>query len=172
MASATDFDFLVGDWQIRNRKLARVLQGADEWEQFSARMHMRKLPGGIGNFDDFVPEGDWRPGFIGLSLRVFNPTTALWSIFWLDNRDGGIDAATGHLRPPVVGGFEGDRGLFDGYDVHEGRPIRVRYQWDRLGPDQARWQQAFSSDSGLSWESNWVMEMRRYGDAPLCRLNE
>ena len=160
MSADSDFDFLVGDWQIQNRRLTVALQGADSWERFDASARMRKLPGGIGNQDDFVPEG-WRPGYVGMSLRVFNPQTQLWSIFWLNNLDGGLDAATGHLRPPVVGRFEGDCGLFDGDDVHEGRPIKVRYRWDRLGPDQARWQQAFSADGGLSWETNWVMELSR-----------
>ncbi|MDN3922103.1 hypothetical protein [Roseateles violae] len=161
MGTAADFDFLVGAWRIRNRKLLKPLQGADDWEQFGASMRMSKLPGGIGNVDDFTPEGDWRPGFVGMSLRVFNPLTGLWSIFWLNNRDGGLEAATGHLLPPVVGGFDGDRGIFEGDDRYDGRTIRVRYQWDRLGTEQLRWQQAFSSDGGCSWETNWVMEMSR-----------
>ena len=42
-----------------------------------------------------------------------------------------------------------------------GRPIRVRYRWTLLGDGLARWEQAFSLDGEASWETNWVMELRR-----------
>ena len=58
------------------------------------------------------------------------------------------------------GGFAGDRGEFHGTDTDDGREIQVRFVWERLGPDQARWSQAFALVGG-EWELNWVMEMRR-----------
>lgn len=155
-----DFDFLIGKWDISNRRLPKQLQGSNEWETFKATNHAHLLPGGIGNYDEFLPVG-WRPGFVGMSLRAFNPQTQAWSIFWLTNRDGGIDAKTHGLQPPVVGRFEGDTGLFYGDELWEGRPIKVRFEWTRLDPDAARWQQAFSADGGKSWEVNWVMELKR-----------
>lgn len=155
-----DFDFLIGKWDISNRRLPKQLQDSNEWETFKATNHAHLLPGGIGNYDEFLPVG-WRPGFVGMSLRAFNPQTQAWSIFWLTNRDGGIDAKTHGLQPPVVGRFEGDTGLFYGDELWEGRPIKVRFEWTRLGPDAARWQQAFSADGGKSWEVNWVMELKR-----------
>lgn len=155
-----DFDFLIGKWDVSNRRLPKQLQGSHDWETFKATSHAHLLPGGIGNYDEFAPIG-WRPGFVGMSLRAFNPQTQLWSIFWLSNRDGGVDAKTHGLQPPVVGRFEGDTGLFFGEEVMEGRLTRVRFEWTRLGPDAARWQQAFSADGGQSWEVNWVMELKR-----------
>jgi len=47
-----------------------------------------------------------------------------------------------------------------GDDSDEGRPIKVVFRWTRLGPDAARWQQAFSLD-GKEWETNWIIEHRR-----------
>jgi len=158
--ASRDFDFLIGRWEVSNRRLPRPLQGSTEWETFKATNHAHLLPGGIGNYDEFVPVG-WRPGFVGMSLRAFNPQTQAWSIFWLSNRDGGIDAQTQGLQPPVVGRFEGDTGLFYGDELWEGRPIKVRFEWTRLSADAARWQQAFSADEGRSWEVNWVMELKR-----------
>lgn len=158
-----DFDFLMGHWEVSNRRLLKQLQGANEWEAFMATSRAHPLPGGIGNYDEFVPVG-WRPGFVGMSLRAFNPQTQLWSIYWLSNRDGGIDAKTHGLQPPVVGRFEGDTGLFYGEDVMEGRPTQVRFEWTRLGSGAARWQQAFSADGGKSWEVNWVMEFKRLAE--------
>lgn len=158
--TARDFDFLIGAWTTRQHRLKKRLQGSDEWETFEATSTVRRLPGGVANHDTLVAEG-WRPGWVGMSLRVFNPATALWSIYWLTNEGGGIDPASGRLEAPVVGGFDGDEGLFEGDDVFEGRPIRVRYRWTRQGPDAARWEQAFSADAGRSWEVNWVMEFER-----------
>ena len=71
---ARDFDFLIGHWQVSNRRLSKHFQGSQEWETFQATQQARLLPGGIGNYDDFLPVG-WRPGFVGMSLRVFNPQT-------------------------------------------------------------------------------------------------
>lgn len=155
-----DFDFLVGHWRTRQRRLKHRLQGSDEWEHFDATTRNQHLPGGVINFDTLEAPG-WRPGWVGMSLRLFNPATNLWSIYWVTNEGGGIDPATGHLGVPVVGRFQGNEGIFEGADVFEGRAIRVRFQWLRLGTDRARWQQAFSDDGGSSWEVNWVMEFER-----------
>ena len=159
-SAARDFDFLIGSWTTRQRRLKNRLQGSDEWEAFEATSTVQRLPGGVANFDTLVAEG-WRPGWVGMSLRVFNPVTGLWSIHWLTNEGGGIDPASGRFEPPVVGRFDGDEGIFEGDDAFEGRPIRVRFRWLRQGPDAARWEQAFSADGGHTWEVNWVMDFER-----------
>lgn len=159
-SGAHDFDFLMGQWRVDNRRLVHRLRGATEWETFTATQHARQLPAGIGNYDDFTPQ-DWRPGFVGMSLRVFNPQTGLWSIYWLNNQDGGIDAASGALTPPVVGKFTNGVGLFEANDTYQGQAIRVRYTWSHISANSARWEQAFSVDGGTTWEVNWIMQMSR-----------
>lgn len=157
-----DFDFLVGTWTTQQRRLKRRLQGCQEWETFEATSTVQRLPGGMANFDTLVAE-TWRPGWVGMSFRVFNPTTQLWSIYWFDNGGGGIDANSGRLEPPVTGRFSGDVGIFEGEDVCEGQAVRVRFRWTRQSPGAARWEQMFSADAGGSWEVNWVMEFQRAG---------
>lgn len=155
-----DFDFFMGRWRIQNKRLVRRLAGCTDWETFEASQYAQSLPGGIGNFDDFVAD-DWRRGFVGMSLRVFSPVTKKWSIYWLDNNTGGLDGATGHLTPPVVGEFKNGVGIFIGTDVLDGRPINVEYKWSNITANSARWEQAFSADGGKTWETNWIMELRR-----------
>ena len=58
----------------------------------------------------------------------------------------------------MIGGFDGDTGIFEGEDTFEGRPIRVRFTWSRVDTPTPRWEQAFSDDGGRTWETNWVME--------------
>lgn len=157
---AHDFDFFLGEWLVQNRKRLRILENCDEWETFTATQKNQALPGGIGNFDDFIAEA-WRPGYVGMSLRIFNPETGLWSIYWLNNRNGGIDSQTGALMPPVVGKFQDGVGLFEAKDTFNGKPVIVRFKWFVISANSARWEQAFSPDDGASWETNWVMDLTR-----------
>ena len=157
-----DFDFFMGRWRIQNKRLVKRLAGCTDWETFEASQYAQLLPGGIGNFDDFIAD-DWRRGFVGMSFRVFSPVTKKWSIYWLDNHTGGLDAETGRLTPPVVGEFKDGVGIFIGTDVFNGAPITVEYKWSNISANAARWEQAFSADNGKTWETNWIMEMKRVG---------
>jgi hypothetical protein len=140
-----DFDFLYGTWHVDNRRLRKPLAGGDEWDEFTATATCRPALGGVMNVEEFtIPN---RGG--GLTVRTFNTGTAQWSIYWAS---AGADITT-----PVVGRFDGDLGEFFGPDEHVGTPVLVRYQWRR---DTMRWSQAYSTDDGDTWETNWVMDFR------------
>lgn len=156
------FDFLHGDWTVLNRRQTDYANPDSPWETFSASNLVHPLPGGIGNYDEYRPQGDWRPGFVAMTLRVFDPVSGRWSIYWLTNRDGGLDPKTGLLLAPVVGRFGDDGvGRFEGEEVYQGRTARVRFTWTRHGERHARWEQAYSWDDGTSWQTNWIMEFMR-----------
>ncbi|MFY7866664.1 DUF1579 domain-containing protein [Roseateles sp.] len=164
--AASDFDFFVGSWRIQHRRLKDRLRGCEEWEQFEGSSAMQKLLGGHANVDDNVihlPDGDYR----ALTLRSFDAASGLWSIWWLDGRH------PGRLDVPVVGGFKDGKGYFYADDTHRGQAIRVRFLWTQCSElGQPRWEQAFSTDGGVSWEVNWVMDFRRIdalAEAPECR---
>lgn len=150
---AEAFDFLIGAWDVRHRRLERRLAGDDRWARFGGSMVCRAILNGLGNFDENVidlPEGHYR----ACTVRMFEPAVGQWSIRWIDGRNPAFD-------PPVFGGFEDGVGLFHGNDRFEGQPIGVRYVWSDITPASARWEQAFSADDGRSWEVNWVMEFER-----------
>ena len=155
-ATASDFDFWFGRWNVRNRWLKRRLAGSDDWEEFDATVVARPLLDGVGNEDEF--RTDHAGGFIGMSFRFFDPERKRWSIYWADSR------RPGELDPPVLGTFEGDVGVFEGEDVYRGRPILVRFTWSGVTTPTPRWEQAFSDDGGRTWETNWVMDFTREGD--------
>jgi NIPSNAP protein len=156
-----DFDFWMGRWTIHNRRLRKRLAGSTDWEEFEATCAARPLLGGLGNEDEFRAFLDGE--FIGMSFRFFDPKTNRWAIYWADNRRGVLD-------PPVFGSFEGDVGVFEGTDTFEGRSIRVRFTWSRVTTATPRWEQAFSPDDGRTWETNWVMDMRREESPSLERV--
>jgi hypothetical protein len=155
-ATASDFDFWFGSWDVRNRWLRRRLAGSDDWEEFHATVVARPLLDGLGNEDEF--RTDHAGGFIGMSFRFFDPERRRWSIYWADSR------RPGELDPPVFGTFSGDGGLFEGEDVYRGRPILVRFTWSGVTTPTPRWEQAFSDDGGRTWETNWVMDFTRVGE--------
>ena len=148
-----DFDFLLGHWHVHNRQLRHRLQGSDEWREFDATQSVQLILGGLGNLDEM--ETDLQgTRFIGLSLRLYNPETKLWSIYWVDNRSA-------ELQPPVVGSFRDGVGLFSGADICNGQPVIARFIWSEITDNSARWEQAFSPDAGQTWETNWIMTFQR-----------
>jgi hypothetical protein len=154
-SSAKDFDFWFGSWDVHNHWLKRRLAGSDDWEEFEATVVARPLLDGLGNEDEFRTDHDG--GFVGMSFRFFDPDTKRWSIYWADSRH------PGELDPPVFGRFTGDVGVFEGEDIHKGRPILVRFTWSGVATTTPRWEQAFSDDGGRTWETNWVMEFTPAG---------
>ncbi len=151
---ARDFDFLQGLWTIRHRRLRERLAGSTEWIEFETPFVMHAILGGLGNIDQCRIAGP--PFFEGVSLRLFDLDDHLWRIYWIDSNGA-------RLFPPVVGGFDGARGVFRGDDRHEGTRVAVRFLWDRGNPDEPVWQQAFSVDGGVKWETNWIMTFHRPG---------
>jgi hypothetical protein len=151
---AHDFDFYFGRWRVHNARLRQRLVGSKQWQHFDAIQECRPILGGLGNIDEFVTDEMGPTLFLGMSLRLFDRATGLWSIWWASNRRGG-------LEPPVVGAFTGGTGRFEGDDTHDGIPVRVRFLWSGIEADSAHWEQAFSTDAGRTWETNWRMHMTR-----------
>jgi hypothetical protein len=152
-----DFDFYIGKWRVHHRRLKERLIGSDEWQEFEGTSEAWKILDGAGNIDDNVlelPDATYR----AISLRSFDPETQQWSIWWLDAR-----FPKGPLDPSVVGGFSDGVGTFYAEDQHKGQPVRVRFLWSDITPTSTRWEQAFSTDDGETWEINWVMESTRVG---------
>jgi len=152
-SSQKDFDFLVGKWKIYNRKLKSRLSGCSEWTEFEAQADCRKILNGFGNIDSFQTMVDRRP-YEGMSLRLFNPKTRLWSIYWANSETVVLDV-------PQVGFFENKIGSFYARDTYEGKGIIVQFRWDASSPTTPVWSQAFSPDNGQTWEWNWYMTLHR-----------
>ena len=149
-----DFDFIYGKWRMPNHRLKKRLAGSHEWVNFITCDEGRPLPGGIGDID-YWRASLWKD-FVGVTFRTYDSKTGLWRIYWVDNTFSG-----GAIQPPVVGKFDGNVGIFEGPDTFNGAPIIVRYTWT-VNPKGsqvvAKWNQAFSTDKGKTWETNWYNE--------------
>jgi hypothetical protein len=146
-SSANDFDFLTGKWTMDNRKLKSRLTKCTEWDTFvSTSENLGRILEGVGNLDFYRATFDGKP-YEGLTVRVFNPNTRLWSLFW-------VASDVGIMDPPVVGSFDGPIGLFYCKDIYRGTPVIVVFKWDKTDPENPVWSQAFSTDNGVTWEWN------------------
>jgi hypothetical protein len=151
-SGAGDFDFFVGSWRGQQRKLRQVLADCDEWEEFTSTTRCWSLLGGAANLDEVAFH---ELGSGGVTLRLLDPATGEWSLYWASSRNGLL------ALPPTVGRFSGGTGLFYNDETYEGRQIRVRYTWTGITEVTARWEQAFSTDQGQTWETNWIADFTR-----------
>lgn len=153
-SSQDDFEFLVGKWRIHNRKLKTRLKNSKEWLEFEAFGETQRNLNGFGTIDSYKTTFNGQ-AFEAMALRLFNPKTKLWSIYWADSNVVVMD-------PPVVGSFDGKIGSFYGKDFWEETPIIVQFRWDKTNADSPVWSQAFSTDNGKTWEWNWYMTFSRH----------
>jgi hypothetical protein len=149
----TDFDFLFGRWTGHNRRLRERLKGCTDWEEFEGILEVRPILNGLGNVDEVVFERESGPTR-GVTLRLYNPVSRQWSIYW-------ADSVSGVLQDPMIGEFRDGRGEFYSQEPFEGRAIFSRFIWSVFNESSCRWEQAFSADGGKHWETNWVCDFRR-----------
>jgi hypothetical protein len=151
-----DFDWELGRWRTDIRLLAEPLsESEDVWLHFDGTSRVRPLSDGRANVVELDVSGP--AGRIeGMNLRLYEPQNERWSLTFVNVRDG-------LLTPSVYGGFDGKVGTFYGDDQLDGRPIKVRFVITRQGRDTARFEQAFSEDGGITWETNWIAVDRRVG---------
>ena len=150
-----DFDFEIGRWQTKVRRLTQPLRGSKTWVEYAGTSIVRGVSNGRANLVELDVTGE--AGRIeGASWRLYNPQTRLWSINFASMRDG-------QLTPPVSGRFEHGRGEFYGQDTLDGRPIFVRFVISDITPSSAHFEQAFSGDGGKTWEVNWIATDTRTG---------
>ena len=146
-----DFDFLAGTWDVANRWRSDFLDETSAWEEFPAISRATRHFDGAASFDEIIFP---TKGFAGLTLRLYDPATCQWSLYWASKR-------TGTLFPPVTGRFTDGVGEFYGEDTYQGTPVRVRFLWSGITGDAAHWEQAFSADDGHTWLTNWHMYLTR-----------
>ncbi|MBO9545395.1 DUF1579 domain-containing protein [Caulobacter sp.] len=148
--SIHDFDFFIGAWTVRHRRLRKRLAGNNDWEEFDGTTTCQALLGGVVNLNESKAMRASGPT-AGMGLRAYDANTDTWA-------DWTLSAANPHeIGPPGIGRFANGVGTFLSDETFEGRPIKVRGQFRSLSPGEAQWDQAFSPDGGASWETNWIM---------------
>jgi hypothetical protein len=154
-----DFDFELGTWNIHLSRLQDRLACSTTWIKFDGTSQTRRVWDGRANLEEF--ETDSPTGHIeGLTLRVYNPQTHQWSIYWANSKDPGL----GQPIQPMVGEFKNGRGEFYDQELWKGRSVYVRFVWSGITPNSAHFEQSYSDDGGKTWEVNWITDQTRVKD--------
>jgi hypothetical protein len=149
-----DFDFFMGAWKVKNRRLRERLTGSAQWDEFDGTTVARPVWGGLANVDEY--EGHAPFGLIqGLTLRLYDPASRQWRLYWANRANGIVDV-------PMIGRFTNGRGEFYNQEFHQGQAVYARFVWSNITATSCRWEQALSADGGRTWETNWTMENTRW----------
>lgn len=141
-----DFDFEFGTWKAHLRRLLHPLSGSDIWVDYEGTSIVRKVWGGRANLGEL--EVDSPAGHLeGLTLRLYNPQSHQWSLYWANRKDG-------TLGTPTVGQFKNGRGEFFDQEDFQGKPIFVRVVFSDVTPTSFKDEQSFSARK--NWELNWI----------------
>lgn len=154
-----DFDFELGTWKIHLKRLEHRLTGSTTWVEFDGTSVTRKVWGGRADLEEFETDSPVGGHIEGLTLRLYDPQTHQWSLYWATSKSGTIG-------PPTIGQFKDGRGEF--YDTEpsgpDGRSILVRFIWSKTGTNSPHFEQSFSDDGGKTWEVNWITDQTRVND--------
>ncbi|GHO56862.1 hypothetical protein [Ktedonobacter robiniae] len=153
----TDFDFIIGRWNIHHRRLREWLKGSTSWEDFEGTAVDHKILAGWGSVSEV---NMYRATGMAeaFSTRLFDPESGEWSIYYAG---GTAEGAQGTYTLPMIGGFHQGRGAFYAHETFGGKHVLCRWLWSDITPTSCHWEQAFSVDGGNTWETNWVMDLSR-----------
>ena len=154
-----DFDFELGTWNIHLKRRLHPLTGSTTWVEFDGTSVTRKVWDGRADLEEFETDSPGGGHIEGLTLRLYDPQTHQWSLYWATSKSGAMGA-------PTVGEFKNGRGEF--FDTEpsgpNGRSILCRFVWSEITPNSAHFEQSFSDDGGKTWEVNWITDQTRVQD--------
>jgi hypothetical protein len=157
-----DFDFELGSWKIHLKKLVHPLTGSTTWVEFDGDSVTHKVWDGSAQLEQF--ETDGAIGHIeGLTLRLYNPQSQQWSLYWANSRDG-------LMAVPQIGEVKNGQGEFYAQDTLDGKSILVRFIWTNMTTSTPHFEQSFSNDGGKTWEANWITDQTRVAGTPASAL--
>jgi hypothetical protein len=122
------FDFWIGDWEVRNSD-----------GSVAGRNTVEPL------LDDCVLQERWLgiSGSAGTSLNFFDPSRGRWRQLWVWREGTTLE---------LEGGLVGDRMVLEGDSTDEGKTVRNRISWIPRGADGLRQLWELSRDGGRTWE--------------------
>jgi hypothetical protein len=137
-------------------RLEHPLTESKTWVEFDGTFVARKVWDGRANVEEVELNSPTGP-IEGLTLRLYNPQSRQWSIYWANSKNGAMGTS------PQIGQFKNGRGEFYGTDTLNGKLIYVRFVWTNT--NTPHFEQSYSDDGGKTWEVNWMTEQTRISDA-------
>ena len=148
-----DFDPLIGSWRYHLKRRTNPFTGSTTWVELEGTGVCYKIWDGRAQLDTLEVDGP--TGHIeGLTLRLYNPQSHEWRLYWANSKDGIVVV-------PQIGGFKNGHGEFYAQDILHNKSIFVRFDWSGMNTDSPHFEQSFSDNGGKSWEVNWITDQTR-----------
>lgn len=156
------FDFWIGEWSIKQK----ILRTDGKWFEADAETVVTPALDGCALFENwsgtvlFFWEGMKTPQKIkGFSVRSFDPKSQKWVINWMDTRNPQFNAFEGN--------FADEKGeFFRTIKTTEGKETIARIVFSDITKTSVNWELAVSPDKGKTWQTLWIMEMKRKQNNP------
>jgi len=152
-----DFDPLLGNWHYHLRRRLNPLTGSNTWVDLTGTGVCYRLWDARAQLDTIVVNGS-SGRLEGLTLRLYNPKSHEWRLYWANSKDGVVVV-------PQIGRFRNGHGEFYAHDTLTYRSIFVKFDWTGLNSPSPHFEQSFSDDGGKSWEVNWITDQIRQARA-------
>lgn len=152
---SNDFDFIIGEWEVTNRRRKEWLTNNQEWAEFSATCKFWKHLNGMVVLDEFYGQANGQP-FVGSNYRVYNKNKKEWTNYW-----SGTAFPDLGLIAQGKGTFENGVGTFLGEEIHNGKKVKLRLLWKMGQNGNPHWEQAYFDETKNEWETNWIMNFER-----------
>jgi len=148
-----DFEPLMGRWNFHLKVGLKPLTGSTQWIDYTGPGECKPLWHGRAQLDTINLEGPTKH-IEGLTVRLFNPKTHEWRLYWANSRDGLVVV-------PQIGQFKAGHGEFyaqnqDGDD----KTFLNKFDWSAM-ISKPHFEQSSSYDGGKSWEISWVSDQTR-----------
>jgi len=152
-----DFDFEMGSFKIHLKRILHPLTGSTSWVEYDGTSVTREVWDGRAQVEEFETDSPAAGHIEGLTLRLYDPQSHQWSLYWANSKGGPI-------FPPQIGEFKNGRGEFYAQDIQNGRSILVQFVWSNTTTNTPHFEQSFSDDGGKTWEVNWITDQTRVND--------
>ena len=154
---ARQFDFWIGDWNIKQK----MLQNDGSWISLDAKTSVKKILNGCALEEYWKGEvkyfwsGMNNSKYIeAISIRYFDTKKMKWHIQWIDNSNL-------VMGPGFDGNFENGKGVFYSETVTaKGKQIS-RIIFSDIKKNSVLWKLSISRDEGKIWIDIWLMDMQR-----------
>jgi hypothetical protein len=146
-----DFEPLLGHWNFHLK--VRLKPGSTQWIDYTGPGECKPLWHGRAQLDTIYLEGPTKH-IEGLTVRLFNPKTHEWRLYWANSRDGLIVV-------PQIGQFKAGHGEFYAQDQDsDDKTFLNKFDWSAM-MSKPHFEQSSSYDGGKSWEISWISDQTR-----------
>ena len=146
-----DFEPLLGRWNF-HLKARLPLSGSTQWIDYTGPGECIPLWHGRAQLDTINLEGPTKH-IEGLTVRLFNPKTHEWRLYWANSRDGLVVV-------PQIGQYKAGHGEVYAQDLLDDKSVLIKFDWSAL-MSKPHFEQSYSNDGGKNWEVNWITDQTR-----------